>query len=159
MEPLLRTIFPAGLADIIADYADPYAVPIGKAKMACCMEINLTRTGVGQVMRRIGQPCYRAWLDLTTQVVQTTDMYGAWSELVSVFVREMVPKRQARIAVTEQERFMHTSHWNKKSGKWRCLCGSLSDNEGYFHSLVHRKTRHREATQSAKNSIWCITHR
>ena len=66
MEPLLRTVFPSDLADLIADYADEYAIPMGKTKMACCMAINLTRTGVGQVMRRIGHPVYRDWLDLTT---------------------------------------------------------------------------------------------
>ena len=153
-------MFLSDLADLIADYADEYAIPTAKAKMACCMEINLTRTGVGQVMQRIGNPVYREWLDLTTQAVQTTDMYGVWSELVSVMVRAMVLKRQASINVTDLERFMHSSHWNKKSSKWRCLCGSLNDKEGYFHSSGHSKTRrHREATQSAKNSIWCVTHR
>ena len=110
-------------------------------------------------MKRIGNPVYRDWLNLATQAAQTTDIYGAWSELVSVFVRIMLPKRQAIISVTDQERFMHTSHWDSKSGKWRCLCGSVSEKEAYFHSPAHRKTkRHRDADQDAKLSLLRDSH-
>ena len=41
MEPYLRTLFPSELAEIVADYADQYAVPMGKAKMACCLAIKI----------------------------------------------------------------------------------------------------------------------
>lgn len=158
MEPLLRTMFPSDLADLIGDYADEYAVPMGKAKMACCMSINLRRS------HRYCGPMTVTWsnaeiMSLAIQAAQTTEIYGVWSELVSCMLRAMLPKRQASLIVSDQERFMHTSHWHKKSKKWRCLCGSLNDKEAYFHSTSHRETKnHRRAQQIARNSVYLATH-
>ena len=60
MEPLLRTVFPVELADIVADYVDQFAVPMGKAKMACCMAIN-----IGRIHYRIAQKTHTSTTILT----------------------------------------------------------------------------------------------